>query len=101
MSSILPSILTHPDALEKRYLRGLVFAIYDHPENKSQSRLIETYSCIPFLLSPKSSLDAFTYPDTQHIQLEVKQNNERSVVSTDGVKNQAVLPSLCLFLIPR
>ena len=42
---------------------------------------------------PKSLLDAFTYPDTQHIQLEVKQNNERSVVSTDGVKNQAVLLS--------
>ena len=50
MSSILPSFLTPPDALEKRYLRGLVFAIYDHPENKSQSRLIETYSCTPLLL---------------------------------------------------
>lgn len=48
---------------------------------------------IPVLLPslPVSLLDAFTYPDTQHIQLEVKQNNERSVVSTDGVKNQAVL----------
>lgn len=34
-----------PDALEKRYLRGLVFAIYDNPANKSESRLIETYSC--------------------------------------------------------
>ncbi|CBK23857.2 uncharacterized protein [Blastocystis hominis] len=81
------------DALEKRYLRGLVFAIYDNPENKSQSRLIETYSY------------AFTYPDTQHIQLEVKQNNERSVVSTDGVKNQAVillrtLITLCSTLSP-
>lgn len=101
MSSILPSVLTHPDALEKRYLRGLVFAIYDHPEDKSQSRLIETYSCTPSLLSPKSLLDAFTYPDTQHIQLEVKQNNERSVVSTDGVKNQAVLLSSVFVPTPQ
>lgn len=36
------------DALEKRYLRGLVFAIYDHPEDKPHSRLLETYSCTLF-----------------------------------------------------
>ena len=50
---------------------------------------------------PKSLLDAFTYPDTQHIQLEVKQNNERSVVSTDGVKNQAVLLSSVFVPTPQ
>lgn len=33
------------EALEKRYLRGLVFAIYDKPEDKVNSRLLETYSC--------------------------------------------------------
>ena len=33
------------DALEKRYLRGLVFVIYDHPEDKANSKLLETYSC--------------------------------------------------------
>lgn len=33
------------DALEKRYLRGLVFAIYDNPQHKDQSKLLETYSC--------------------------------------------------------
>ena len=36
------------DALEKQYLRGFVFAIYDHPENKASSRLLETYSCTSF-----------------------------------------------------
>ena len=36
------------DALEKQYLRGFIFAIYDHPENKASSRLLETYSCTSF-----------------------------------------------------
>ncbi|KAK8824386.1 hypothetical protein WA577_006783 [Blastocystis sp. JDR] len=81
------------DALEKRYLRGLVFAIYDHPEDKQKSRLLETYSY------------AFTYPDTTNITLEVTQNNDKSVVTTDGVKNQAVillrtLITLCSTLNP-
>ena len=67
------------DALEKRYLRGLVFAIYDNPERKEQSKLLETYSY------------AFTYPDSTNITLEMTRNNsETNLVSTDGVKNQAV-----------
>ena len=42
------------DALEKRYLRGLVFAIYDNPQHKDQSKLLETYSCtLSSLLSPR------------------------------------------------
>ena len=43
------------EALEKRYLRGLVFAIYDNPTHKEQSKLLETYSC----MFPLSML--FTY----------------------------------------
>ena len=47
------SLLTF-DALEKRYLRGLVFAIYDNPKHKDQSKLLETYSCTSSsLLSPR------------------------------------------------
>ncbi|KNB45828.1 hypothetical protein JH06_5287 [Blastocystis sp. subtype 4] len=66
------------DALEKRYLRGLVFAIYDNPEHKEQSKLLETYSY------------AFTYPDSTNITLEMTRNNsETNLLSTDGVKNQA------------
>ena len=42
------------DALEKRYLRGLVFAIYDNPQHKDQSKLLETYSCtLSSLFSPR------------------------------------------------
>ena len=38
------------------------------------------------------SIDAFSYPDTQKITLEVKRNDEEAnLVSSDGVKNQAVL----------
>lgn len=65
-----------------------MFAIYDHPEDKKQSRLLETYSCAVSALLSQS--DAFTYPDTTNITLEVTQNNDKSVVTTDGVKNQAV-----------
>ena len=64
----------------KRYLRGLVFAIYDNPEHKEQSKLLETYSY------------AFTYPDSTNITLEMTRNNsETNLLSTDGVKNQAVI----------
>ena len=34
--------------------------------------------------------DAFNYPDNQHIQLEIKQNDDQTLFTTDGVKNQAV-----------
>lgn len=69
-----------------------MFAIYDHPEDKKQSRLLETYSCVDSVLLSRS--DAFTYPDTTNITLEVTQNNDKSVVTTDGVKNQAVAANL-------
>ncbi|KAK8790640.1 hypothetical protein WA588_002389, partial [Blastocystis sp. NMH] len=82
------------DALEKRYLRGLVFAIYDNPKHKDQSKLLETYSY------------AFTYPDPVNVTLEMTRNNvDKSTLSTDGVKNQAVmllrtLITLCSTLSP-
>lgn len=37
------------------------------------------------------SIDAFTYPDSTNITLEMTRNNsETNLISTDGVKNQAV-----------
>lgn len=75
------------DALEKRYLRGLIFAIYDNPDDKPNSRLLETYSCRNNILC---KIDAFTYPDNQHVQFNITQNEDHTLFSTEGVKNQAV-----------
>ena len=44
---------------------------------------------------PFSHPDAFTYPDPVNVTLEMTRNNvDKSTLSTDGVKNQAVSPLL-------
>ncbi|KAK8792003.1 hypothetical protein WA158_005380 [Blastocystis sp. Blastoise] len=92
------------EALEKKYLRGMIFAIYDLPIEDENTSLLEAYYY------------KITYPSDGNVSLEYtsshsgntynpRENDDNNIYTTDSIRNQAVimirtLISLCSTLDP-